>query len=337
MDFEMALPKPDRLEDAILVTHKGCMDGSGCAIMFMLAGGKRENIRFVAAGMVEKFVKKDPVFSSDKFLIFADVGLNTPKYADILEKRGNLVMLDHHNTSLHLLGRHWAQIEETNQRCGTRMLRDYLIELGDAEAEKGPPFDGPFTMCRVLKSSSYRNFADLLDDHDRWIRKIPGSEDMATIMSFLGQQDFITRFSDPKDRICQNIAKGRSKVFLTEFEEDLLGILAKRRDEAIAEAIEKAFVRDVKLPDDTHVNVGFVITMEPNISLLLQRLLEAKPEIQIAASICIEKGAVSLRSRGGVPDCSYVAGLFSGGGHKGAAGHRLPQDLNDMIVEHIYG
>lgn len=337
MDFSMALPRPDKLEDAVLVTHKGCMDGSGCAIMFMLAGGKRENIKFVAAGMVEKFVKSDPVFQSDKFLIFADVGLNTPKYADILEKRGNLVMLDHHNTSLHLLGRYWAEIEEKNERCGTRMLRDYLIMLGDEEAEKGPPFDGPLSQCRILKSTSYRAFADLLDDHDRWIRKIPGSEDMATIMSFLGQQDFISRFSDPKARVCANIPLGRGKSFLSEFEEDLLGILAKRRDEAIEEAIGKAFVRDVKLPDGTTVTVGFVITLEPNISLLLQRLLEQKPEIRIAASISLDKGAVSLRSRGGEPDCSYVAGLFGGGGHKGAAGHRLPQDLNDMIVEHIYG
>jgi oligoribonuclease NrnB/cAMP/cGMP phosphodiesterase (DHH superfamily) len=160
---------------------------------------------------------------------------------------------------------------------------------------------------------------------------------MATFMSFVGQESFIDRFNDPKDRICQNIPKGRGKRFFTEFEEDVLGILRKRRDEAIEEAIKKAFVKTLNLPDGSQVIVGFVITGEPNISLLLQRLLEAKPEIQVAASISLEKGAVSLRSRGGVPDCSHIAGLFDGGGHKGAAGHRLPQDLNDLIVEHIYG
>jgi len=319
----MPLPVPEKIEDAILVTHKGCMDGSGCAIMFMGAGGKRENIRFVSAGMVEQFVKKDPIFKEDRFLIFADVGLNTPKYADVLERRGNLVMLDHHNTSLHLVGRHWAEIEEKNQRCGTRMLRDYLV----ANVPGG----------KFIGSSSWRIFANLLDDHDRWIREIPGSEDMATLMSFLGQQDFITRFVNPKERICESIREGRGKSFLTEFEEDLLGILQRRRDEAIAEVIEKAIVKEIKLPDDSRVTVGFVITDEPNISLLLNRLLEEKPEIQIAASVCMPKGAVSLRSRGGNPDCSYVAGLFKGGGHKAAAGHRLPQDLSEVILEHIYG
>lgn len=317
------LPKPDHLDAAVLVTHKGCMDGAGCAIMFCGAGGKRENVRFVAAGMVEKFIKSDPVFKSNKFLIFADVGLNTPKYADVLEKRGNLVMLDHHNTSLHLMGRKWAEIEETNQRCGTRMLRDYLIEIVP------PP--------NRITSSSWRVFANTLDDHDRWLRQIPLSEDLATFMSFVGQESFIDRFSDPKERICQNIAAMRGKVLLTPFEEDLLAILKRRRDEAIEECLKRCQVRSVTLPDGSLVTMGIMITMEPNVSLLLNRLLEERQEVQVAVSISLEKGAVSMRSRGGSPDVSQIAGLFGGGGHKAAAGHRLPQDLNDLIVEHIYG
>ena len=324
----MPLPRPEKLEDAILVTHKGCMDGAGCAIMFCGAGGKRENVKFVAAGMVEKFIKSDPIFQSDKFLIFADIGVNdtpeTRKYADVLEKRGNLVLLDHHNTSLHMVGREWAVIEEKNERCGTRMLRDYLIEQ--------------FPWHNQIQAGSWRRFAELLDDHDRWLRQQPMSEDMATFMSFVGQESFITRFADPKQRACDNIAKGRmSHGFFTEFEDDLLGILKKRRDEAIEDALKKSFVRQVKLPDGGEVTMAVVITMEPNISLLLQRLLEKCPEAQVAASVSLEKGAVSLRSRGGVPDCSHMASLFGGGGHKGAAGHKIPQDIVDVIMEHIYG
>jgi oligoribonuclease NrnB/cAMP/cGMP phosphodiesterase (DHH superfamily) len=324
MDFTMALPVPEKIEDAVLVTHKGCMDGAGCAIMFMLAGGKRENIHYVAAGMVEKFVKKDPVFQGDKFLIFADVGLNTPKYADVLERRGNLVLLDHHDTSLHLAGRHWAEIEEKNQRCGTRMLRDYLI----ANVPGG----------NILQSSSYRNFADTIDDHDRWLReKLPLSEDMATFMVFVGQQDFITRFADPKERICQNIAAGRSKTLFTPFEDDVINILDRRRDEAIEEAMKKVTVKEIKLSDGSQVIGAFLISNEPNISLLLNRVLEVYPQAQIAVSVCIEKGATSIRSRGGDPDVGRIASLLGGGGHKAAAGHRLPQDLNEIILEHIYG
>jgi oligoribonuclease NrnB/cAMP/cGMP phosphodiesterase (DHH superfamily) len=324
MDFTMALPVPEKIEDAILVTHKGCMDGAGCAIMFCLAGGKRENICYVAAGMVEKFIKKDPAFQGDKFLIFADVGLNTPKYADVMERRGNLVLLDHHDTSLHLLGRHWAEIEERNERCCTRMLRDYLI----ANVPGG----------RVLKSTSYRVFAETIDDHDRWLRqKLPLSEDLATFMVFVGQQDFITRFADPKERICQNIAAGRGHALFTPFEDDVINILDRRRDEAIEEAVKRATIKEIKLSDGTTVTGGFVITNEPNISLLLNRLLDVHPQAQIAVSVCIEKGAVGIRSRGGQPDVGHIAHLLGGGGHKAAAGHRLPQDLSEVILEHIYG
>jgi oligoribonuclease NrnB/cAMP/cGMP phosphodiesterase (DHH superfamily) len=325
----MALPVPENLEDAALVTHKGCMDGAGCAIMFMLAGGKRENIHYVAAGMVERFVKKDPVFQSNKFLIFADVGLNTPKYAEVLERRGNLVLIDHHDTSLHLLGRHWAEIEEKNQRCGTMMLRDYLIRIDD---------ENKVGFGRRLKSTSYRIFAESIDDHDRWLRqKLPFSEDLATFMVFVGQQDFITRFADPKDRICQNIALGRGKVYFTQFEDDIINILDRRRDEAIEEAMKKVTVKEIKLSDGTQVIGGFVVTNEPNISLLLNRLLEVYPQVQMAVSVCIEKGAVGIRSRAGELDVGRIAGLLGGGGHKGAAGHRLPQDLSEVILEHIYG
>lgn len=323
MEFEMTKPVPAKLEDAVLVTHQGCMDGAGCAIMFMGAGGRRENIKFVAAGMVERFVKEDPVFETDRFLIFADVGLNTPRYADVLERRGNLVMLDHHNTSLHLAGRHWAEIEERNERCGTRMMRDWLLSNFPEESKR-------------LQSTSWRHFADTIDDHDRWLRKIPSSEELATFMVFVGQQDFITRFQDPKERVCRSTSEGRGKDLFSQFERDLLGILDRRRDEAIEEMVRKAKVRELVLPDGSRVTAGVIVSNEPNISLMLQRLLDKRPDIDVAVQVTMDKGSASLRSRDGSPDVSKIAGFFGGGGHKAAAGHRLPQDLTDVILEHIY-
>lgn len=144
----MSLPRPKDISDAVLVTHRTCLDGAGCAIVFLRAGGRRENIRFVPAGMLENFVKKDPVFAGDEFIIFADIGLNVPKYATRIDKRGNCVLLDHHKTSAHLADRPWAGVDM--DACGTELLRRYL---GD---DIGPEHT---VTCETL--------ARVIDDHDR--------------------------------------------------------------------------------------------------------------------------------------------------------------------------
>jgi hypothetical protein len=333
------LPQPEKVEDAILVTHQGCMDGSGCAVMFIASGGKPENVRYVAAGMVERFVKEDPVFQSDSFLIFADVGLNTPKYADVFEKRGNLVLLDHHKTSLHMKGRTWAEIDAEGNggtRCGTRMLRDYLIRLGGW-------YDGYASLneqARVLKSSSYRFFAETVDDFDRWIRSNHQSEDLADLHVFYGQQEFVRRFSgenDPKQRRNSNISDGLSHAgFLTRTEREIIESLRKRRDEQIERAVEKAILREISLSTGS-VKAVVLVSSLPYTSVMLERAQVAHPGTQVAVQVDLDNGKCSWRTDDPEIDVALACREFRGGGHRAAAGHRLPSDLYETVLENIYG
>lgn len=317
------------MDECVLVTHQGCLDGSGCVIFFILAGGKIENVRYVAAGMVERFIKKDPVFSSNKFLIFADVGLNLPKYADILEKRGNVVMFDHHKSSTHLVGRHWAVIDEKNERCGCVMLRDYLIDICEKGVGQG----------NILKSSSYRIFAETIDDHDRWQGKMkPHSDNLALIMPFYGQEEFVRRFTsfDPKERVCMNISRGVTRSFFDEIDRELLIILEKKRNDSAESLMKKIRIEKVETDSVGTVSVGWFVSADPNISFILNKVLDERPDIDVACSISFDRGAVSLRSRDGKPDVSLLAAEMGGGGHASAAGHRIPQAVIDTIAERIY-
>ncbi len=72
----MSLPRPSDLSETILVTHDGCSDGSGCAILFLEAGGKQEKIMFVAACMLERWWKDFSPTDQGKFIIIADLGPN---------------------------------------------------------------------------------------------------------------------------------------------------------------------------------------------------------------------------------------------------------------------
>ncbi len=311
----MPLPVPEKIEDTILVTHQNCMDGSGCAVMFLAAGGKKENIKYVAAGQVERFVKNDPVFKTDKFIIFADVGLNVPEYADVLERRGSCVILDHHKTSNHLSRRHWCTIEM--DACGTELLRRYLVNAK--------------LMKEIQPSDAYRKFAAIIDDHDRWIRNDSRSSDLAMIMTFVGQDKFIDLFRRPELRFID-------EQFWTPFELQSLQILTRKRRENIDKALKRVKKREVNLPAyfTYPVKIAYVITSEPNVSLLLDEVLAANTDCMISVCVDFDRGAVSLRSKGDF-DVADFAAIFGGGGHRAASGHPFPKGLVDDIVDGLHG
>ena len=306
------LPKPESLDDAILITHASCMDGSGAAIMFMRAGGKEENVRYIPAGTLERFIKEDLDSLGDKFIIIADVGLsNGPhleRYADILEKRGNVALMDHHITSIGLKSRTWADVRQ--DICGCEMMRQYLV-------------DSKFQYDRLHD----RDLTMLIQDHDLWLEKNPRSKDLASYCVFFGQDVFVKNFVD------RNIQAGP----FTANEELMLAALIKRRDIVIDAVIRKAIIKNVQYneTEDT-VKVAYVVTSEMNVSLLLDTLLKRHPEAEVACQINFDRGTVSFRSRSGF-DVSQMATYFGGGGHKAAAGHRIPDQIVKDILEQLHG
>lgn len=307
------LQQPEDISEAILVTHRGCLDGSGCSVMFLAAGGKKENIRYVAAGQVERFIKDERVLGQDKFLIFADVGLNLPKYADLLERRGRCVILDHHKTSLHLVGRDWCNIEM--DACGTELLRRYLV-------------DG--RLMKEQMSDAYRKFSAIVDDHDRWFRNDPRSSDLAQLMLFYGQERFVEKFKRPELRF---IDEG----FWTIEENSLLPILTEQRNESIKYALKRVQKKEVSLPQyfSLPVKVAYLISSNKNVSLLLDEVLVHNTDCQIAAQVDFDRNMVSLRSRGDF-DVAEFAAIFGGGGHRAAAGHSLQKWVSSDILDDIH-
>ncbi len=291
-----------------LVTHRACMDGSASALVFIWAGGKRENIVFIPAGGVERFVKESPLISRDVFLIFADIGVTVSKHADALEKRGNAIIIDHHASSKHLSEREWCHVN--NDKCGSRLLAEYF----------------------EIDNHAINNFIAEVDDFDRGIFKSNLSAELAVWSAFMGQEDFIERFKN---------VEGRSESLWTSFERDVLRILLKNRDIAIENILKKSFVSEVFANDSSPVKVAYVITSDPNISVLLEKLLEKYPDAKIAAQINIDKAAVSLRSRKNEQGCEYdvseFAKIFGGGGHKQASGHPISRDLLKKIAEEVHG
>lgn len=293
-------------EKAHLVTHRNCLDGCGCAIVFLSAGGQEENIHFIPAGGLPSFVKKSPVMQTDAFLIFADVGTTSLSITDALEKRGNCVLLDHHATSNHMTGREWCDIRM--DRCGSVLLAEYLFVM--------------------LTYGGLSEMITVIDNYDRGLFTMREGVEMAAWMNFVGQEKFIesfacsveTRFSDP------------NSIWGIE-EQAVLDILFEREERWIDEALSRIKVYDIDWP--VKARVGYIITSCDAINRLLDTALERFPAVDIVVQINLDKNAVSIRGRAKY-DLAEFARSFGGGGHPRAAGHPLPPDLADLIIEGIY-
>lgn len=310
------LPKPDKISDAVLVTHMGCMDGSGCAILFLAAGGKKENIVYVSAGGVERFVRENKLIQSDKFLIFADVGftVNGLRYADELEKRGNCVLLDHHATSSHLSDRSWCRIRMG--ACGTELFRKYLIEIHD------------IPVASKFHENHWANFSQCIDDYDRWQLKIGWSSMLAELAVFYGQDEFVKRYSDPW-------RFGRSGCPFDTFDMQLFDLLDANVIRGAERAAKNLIVRDVTYFDRT-IKVGYVMSGNLNTSKLLDEVLKRRMDLDVVCQVMFDGNKVSMRSRADGPDVSKLAMQYKGGGHVHAAGHPISNTFIKQILEEIH-
>lgn len=309
-------PKPASVKDSLLITHKGCADGSGSVLMFLEAGGKRENVRFVAAGQVERMIKETKLLDDPRFIIFADVGIREDRsdYVGMLEKRGNLALLDHHKTSLHLSDRSWAMIDMG--ACGTELVRRYFN----------------------LNSAHLKRFASVVDDHDRWVREqLPHSERLTAFHYFVGQEQFLDMFTE-SFYVSSFGLKQRDRFngsFLMVNELEMLRVVQRRQDELSRDALEKQLIRRDLCVGGRMVRMGYSFARIDNYSVFLDELLTRNPDVDVAVLVQMGSGTLSLRSRGNV-DVEEIAKLSGGGGHASAAGCTVHQSVIADFISAVH-
>jgi thymidylate synthase len=159
------------MQNHVLLTHADCLDGAGCAMVFVSAGGNKKDIHFVHAnGGVKKWLDKNSEeWNSSKTLVIADVSTDH-ETAQLLEKRGNYVILDHHKTALHL--REFENCKIEMEKCGTAMLYEYMY--GDIPTD--------------LKST-----VDDINDFDMWIMARSKTSEVVGYFDFYGPMGLLER------------------------------------------------------------------------------------------------------------------------------------------------
>jgi len=298
------------IKKTLLVTHKDCPDGCGCAVIFRAAGGLKENIKFVPAGRgVETFFKKNSDFinSFDKILL-ADVAPNE-KTAEKIEKEfSHVYCIDHHKSANFLYGRDWCNIDM--ERCGTYLLFDYLFGKFD-------PAEPVIGEAPLMKASLH-TFAILTNDRDMWLKQHRKSNEMSLMMDFLGLERYVERamedfFMKPwKDH-----------------EHELLEILAEKKDKYI-----ESRIKDTRLSERDGIKYGTVLISNHQ-SDVLNRIIEVY-DVDCAIGIKLDgTGMVSVRSKDTFDAAEFCA-KYSGGGHARSAGHPIDNKTIEEILEVIH-
>lgn len=298
-----------------LFTHSGCMDGSAAAILFVAAGGKSENVRFVPAGEVDEVLSESSVIRNpNRQILLVDIAPRSDETVHFLDGRGGCVVIDHHSTSSRLSGHPGYLIDVHNSACGCENFRRWLVRCGMERFDEHP----------------WRRFTQIIDDHDRWVLREPMAIEMPRFFAFAGQQEFVRMFSNVEERFV-----GQRERYWTQEEEALLQMIQRSQERRFRKLSEQFIVTTLEF-EGKMLRVAYIISGEVNCSELLNDYLSSHIGVDVACQISIDGNRVSLRSRAGEVDVAKLASRFGGGGHPAASGHPLPKGLVDLIIKETH-
>ena len=251
-------------------------------------------------------------------IYITDIRVNE-ETAELLNKRGNVKLLDHHPTALGLNKYDWCDvvIEDSKgiKTSGTMLFYHWLSMNGCLSEE-------------LDNNKALERFAELVRDYDTWRWSTLGDDGIICkqvndLLYLYGRDDFV--------RWC--ISEIHDEVFPRLYAKD--EVVLKIKQDEIDRYIEE---KDKTMFANTVCGkvCGFVFA-DRYVSELGNRLCKMHPEIDYVAMIDIDGCTVSYRTvKEDIDLGKDVASLFGGGGHPKAAGSKFSQEIKLKVVENIF-
>jgi len=293
------------MKNTKLVTHKDCLDGSACSILFQRAGGLKENIIYtVPSHNATDEVIDHLIYNWEGPIIFADVSFSE-QWAEKIDKfRMDVMVFDHHEAANYLAKYKWCHIDEDNLNCGSKVFLDWLSKK-----------------LHLVFTTNEWKFVDIVDDVDRWIWNSPWSEDLSILHKALGQELFVERF-------VKDIFPKYSNT-----EKYVIKLEKYKSERHIEEKVRQTQVF-LKRVDGKKLRIG-IVDASKNISEIGNKLCK-DVDLNLDFAVVVGSKSVSFRSTGKRNVCQ-IAQLNGGGGHKLAAGcpikNVLGKPLLNLIIE----
>lgn len=288
-----------------LVTHRNCLDGSGCAAVFVWAGGDSKNIFF-----------RDPrkcALSAEEAAPFDEVWFADVCPPDLTDPAGGKpwLVFDHHETNIN---RHEGNPNCNFNRgyCGTSLLARFLA-VRDSEHQ------GRQRCIAAIEHHDLGRFN--ASDDVMYIANLAvckSQDSMVTLLSHLGDDIFSDNdYLQQSRAIC-----------------DYHDILAEK-------CASVAYGAEYEHPTDGPVWVA--ITSGPHlcVNTIANRVLDGRAiggkVPAIAVVVAYDANSVSLRTRSAsAPNVARIAELYNGGGHPAAAGFGLDRRAMKRLFELVF-
>jgi oligoribonuclease NrnB/cAMP/cGMP phosphodiesterase (DHH superfamily) len=272
------------------------MDGAGCAVLFLVMGGQKDNIRFVGPESIDKTIT-ELANTYSGHLLFADVSMNEAD-AVVLNTRENVTVLDHHKTAIHLKKYPWAILSAdendigAGKACGTLMMWEHFLLQHNEIAE-------------------YEGMARMIDDYDRWIHKNPMSQKFADLHSLTNTDYFISKFLTD------------SRVRLEPMNEKILEIDKINKEEYLKRKLSETVVIE-----KNGIKLGLVLGNRYISECCHYLLNNHEAVLDVLCMVDVEGNKVSLRGKREQVNVAEIAALNGGGGHNSSAGFYLKGHMN---------
>ena len=247
-----------------------------------------------------------------KNVLIADFSYKPDVLAGLASKAKSIVILDHHKTAEvdlkdinRIFGAHWDNV----QRCFDRVDGPGMNVIAEFDMNKSGamlawrfcfPSEPPPVLLRHI------------EDRDLWAMKLEGTRSISLLLrsfpyDFAVWDDLMKKFDDP-DLVFDALAEAHA--------------IERFYDQKLAEMLPTAEFKSIGKWNGVpvaHAPYAFA-------SDLAHELLQAHKDAPFAAVVVDAYGGrtYSLRSEDSRQDVSEVARMFGGGGHRNAAGFRMP-------------
>lgn len=281
----------------ILITHTD-LDGVGCEILFRRKF-ENENIKVLQANyndIDDVILKVEKNYPNAEFYI-TDLYVSEEMMRHLSENRNFVMLVDHHKTSENL--NKFYKVFRNENICATKIFYEFLLKTIRNNFEKS-------------KLEEFSQLVELVNDYDLWIHKNLDSKKINDLYYLIGREKFVERF-----------LKNPIPV-LNDNEKLILEIDSGKKNKYFEESLSK-----IKALND---DIGYVFA-ENYISELANYLLRFTIFKYIMV-INMRHKTISIRSLGD-NDCTTIAKLFGGGGHKNASGFTIDDKQIDEFLSFI--
>lgn len=294
-----------------LLTHND-LDGVGCGILAKLAFGQDVRVRYNSIASlnreIEFFLESD---TKETFLFITDLSpdeKNEMRLQNYYSEHGNIQLIDHHKTALHLDDYEWGYVvvedTEGNLTSATSLFYEYLISMNYLEA-----------------TDAVSEFVELVRQYDTWEWEKNDNQKAHLLNSLF----YLVSIDEFEETMVERLSTNSHFDFdefekrLLNMEEDKIERYIKRKKREIVQAKVRDYYAGVIYAESYHSEVGNEL---------------GKEYTHLDYIVILNMGGkkISYRTIHDHIDVSEIAGLYGGGGHQKASGSSITDEAYKHYV-----